>query len=63
MIAIKAMTAMKLTREDKVPAEILPGVYLGSVGCAYNIDSLKEHKITHIMTCADKIKPRFEKVI
>ena len=62
MVAIKAMTAMKLTREDKVPSEIIPGIYLGSVGCAYNQESLREHKITHILTCADKIKPRFPEV-
>ena len=62
MIAIKAMTAMKLTREDKVPSEIVPGVYLGSVGCAFSNSSLKEHGITHILTCADKIKPRFPDV-
>ena len=63
MIALKAMTAMRLTREDKVPSEIIPGVYLGSVGCAYSHSSLEEHKITHILTCADKIKPRFPTVI
>lgn len=62
MIAIKAMTAMKLTRDDKVPAKIVEGVYLGSVGSAYNKDSLKEYGITHILTCADKIKPRFPDV-
>ena len=62
MIAIKAMTAMKLTREDKIPAEIIPGLYLGSVGCAFNKESLKDHNITHILTCADKISPRFPDV-
>jgi hypothetical protein len=40
MLAIKAMTAMKLTREDNVPALIVQGVYLGSVGCAFNKDAL-----------------------
>ena len=40
MLAIKAMTAMKLTREDKDPAEIIPGLYLGSVGTAFNKESL-----------------------
>ena len=59
MIAIKAMSAMKLTREDNVPAEIIPGVYLGSIGAAYNKESLKTNGITHILTCADKLKPRF----
>jgi hypothetical protein len=43
MIAIKAMTAMKLTREDKEPAEIIPGLYLGSIGCAFNQESLNRN--------------------
>ena len=62
MLAIKAMTAMKLTRDDNVAAEIIPGVFLGSVGCAFNKDALIRHKITHILTCADKIHPRFPDV-
>ena len=62
MLAIKAMTAMKLTREDKEPAEIMPGLYLGSVGCAFNQESLQRNGITHILTCADKISPRFPDV-
>eukprot|EP00347_Sterkiella_histriomuscorum_P002635 403367385 len=59
MLAIKAMTAIKLTRDDNVAAEIVQGVFLGSVGCAFHPESLKRHKITHILTCADKIQPRF----
>ncbi|CDW90467.1 dual specificity protein phosphatase 1 isoform 2 [Stylonychia lemnae] len=59
MLAIKAMTAMKLTREDNVAAEIIPNLFLGSVGVAFNKDSLNKHGITHILTCADKIQPRF----
>lgn len=62
MIAIKAMTAMKLTREDKEPAEIVPGLYLGSIGAAFNKESLDKHQITHILTCADKINPRYPNV-
>jgi hypothetical protein len=59
MLAIKAMTAMKLTREDNTAAEIIPNLFLGSVGVAFNKDSLTKHGITHILTCADKIQPRF----
>lgn len=59
MLAIKAMTAMKLTRDDNVPAEIIPGLYLGSVGVAFNKEALQKNQITHILTCADKIQPRF----
>lgn len=62
MLFIKTMTAMKLTREDNEAALIVPGVWLGSVGCAYNKESLKKHGITHILTCADKIKPHFPDV-
>ena len=40
MLAIKAMSAMKLTREDNIPSEIIPGLFLGSVGVAFNRDSL-----------------------
>jgi len=42
-----------------VPAEIIPGIYLGSVGAAYNKESLQKHGITHILTCASKLQPRF----
>ena len=63
MVAIKAMTAMKLTRDDNVPSEIVPGLFLGSIGAAFNKESLMRHGITHILTCADKIQPRYPAVI
>jgi hypothetical protein len=62
MLAIKAMSAMKLTRDDNIPAEILPGLYIGSVGVAFNKESLQQFGITHILTCADKLKPRYPNV-
>lgn len=62
MVAIKAMTAMKLTREDNVPSEIITGLFLGSIGAAFNKESLIKHGITHILTCADKISPRYPSV-
>lgn len=62
MFAIKAMSAIKLTRDDNIPAEIIPGLYLGSVGAAFNKESLQKFGITHILTCADKLKPRFPNV-
>ncbi len=55
MLAFKAMTAMKLTRDDNEAAEIVPGLFLGSVGVAFNKESLTKYGITHILTCADKI--------
>ncbi len=55
MLAIKSMVAMKLTREDNEPSEIVPHIYLGSVGCAFDKKSLNKHGITHILTAADNI--------
>jgi siroheme synthase len=63
MLAIKAMSAMKLCREDNIPSEVIPGLFIGSVGTAFNKESLTKHGITHILTCADKLKPRFQDVI
>ena len=73
---LKALTAMKLTKEDAVPSLILAScdrnlslklspyyafLYQGSIGAAYNLQKLKEAKITHILTCAANITPRFPK--
>jgi hypothetical protein len=33
---IKALTAMKLTKEDSNPGAIFPDLYIGSIGAAYN---------------------------
>lgn len=57
---MKAMSAMKLTNEDNKPGRVLDRLFVGSIGCAYNEESLKNHEITHIVTVANKIKPRFE---
>lgn len=62
MLAIKAMSAMKLCRNDNEPSEVIQGLYLGSIGSAYNIESLQKNGITHILTCADKLKPRYPSV-
>ena len=57
---MKALSAMKLTKNDGVPAKVLDNLYIGSVGSAYNSKALDEFGITHIVTAASKIKPRFE---
>ena len=56
---MKALTALKLAKEDSVPAKVFPDLFLGSVGAAYNKKVLKEIGITHILTCAANIKPRY----
>lgn len=59
---MKALTAMKLTKEDKNPGAVFPDLFLGSIGAAYNKEVLTELGITHILTCAANIRPRFEEV-
>jgi len=59
---MKALTAMKLTKEDPVPGKVFEDIYIGSIGCAYNSKKMKELGITHILCCAANIKPRFPKV-
>lgn len=58
-MALKALTAMKLTKEDCQPGEVYPDVFLGSIGAAYNKGALQALGITHILTCAANIKPRY----
>jgi hypothetical protein len=36
-------------------------LFQGSIGAAYNKEKLDEAKITHILTCASNISPRFPK--
>ena len=35
-----SLTAMKLTKEDQTPGEVIDGLFIGSVGAAYNQKSL-----------------------
>jgi hypothetical protein len=58
-VLIKTMTALRLKRDDSQPAEVVDRLFLGSVGAAFNKESLDKNGITHILTCADKIHPRF----
>lgn len=40
MAVMKALTAMKLTKEDQTPGEVIDGLFIGSVGAAFNQKSL-----------------------
>lgn len=59
---MKALTAMKLVKEDGVPAMVQPDLYIGSIGAAYNKEGMQAAGITHVLTCAANIKPRFPEV-
>jgi hypothetical protein len=45
----KAMLTARAVREDSTPVEVTPGVYVGSVGAAKNVDSLRALGVTHVL--------------
>ena len=52
----------KLKREDCTPCEIIPNLYIGSIGAAYNRDTLESRDISHVLICASCIEPLFPTV-
>lgn len=38
--------------QDNVPVEVAPGLFVGSIHAAFNVDALKEKKISHILNLA-----------
>lgn len=38
--------------QDNVPIEVAPGLFVGSIHAAFNVDALKAKKITHILNLA-----------
>ena len=57
---VKTLTAMKAVKNDPMPGQLYDNLYIGGVGAAYNHETIEKLKITHILTVANKIKPRFE---
>jgi len=56
MAEIKAIVAINHMRNDGRPAEIIPGLYLGSVGAALSKKTLLGLGITHVLSVMDKMK-------
>ena len=48
---------MKHAKNDAQPQQIVPNLYLGSIGAAMNKAILQELGITHIFTIAENIEP------
>lgn len=46
----------KYKKDDNLPCEIHEGIFLGSIGAAYNKDGLINHKITHILSVANMVE-------
>jgi len=62
MAHVKAVMGMQYMRSDGVPAEVLPGFYLGSIGAAFNRKILQEQSVGHILCCCDDVKEAYPTV-
>jgi protein-tyrosine phosphatase len=56
---VRLLLALKHAKTDNQASEIFPHLYLGSIGAAMSKKNLQEQGITHILTVADNITPRF----
>ena len=56
---IKLSSTIKILKDDNTPIEIIPHLFLGSIGCASNLKQLENNKMTHILCCASGIKNFF----
>lgn len=54
----RVVRAAKKVKEDCEPAEVLPGVYLGSIGAAHSKEVLQQLGVTHILTVAAGFAPK-----
>lgn len=52
-----AMNAMRCFKEDGIPCQIEEGLFLGSIGAAYNLTELKKLNVTHILTVTGSLQP------
>ncbi len=56
---IRAISTMKIMKEDNKPVMIIDNVFIGSIGAASNKVGLIDNKITHIVVAATGIKKFF----
>ena len=57
---LKKRLITKLRSEDSKPIEVVPKLYIGSIGCTFDREKLQAHGISHILTCAKHLDPQFE---
>lgn len=50
-----------MVKLDGIPGEVLPDIFIGGVGAAFNEPVLSDIGITHILTCAKGVEPKYPK--
>ena len=56
---LQLTSTIKILKSDNIPLEIIPHLFLGSIGSASNLKELQRSKITHIVCCGENIKNFF----
>mmetsp|Transcript_492 Transcript_492/g.1834 ORF Transcript_492/g.1834 Transcript_492/m.1834 type:complete len:256 (-) Transcript_492:184-951(-) len=56
---VKCLLTAKKVKSDSEPSEVVPDVFLGSIGAAHNREVLERLGITHILTVAGGFEPKF----
>uniref|UniRef100_A0A0D6R6E6 protein-tyrosine-phosphatase n=1 Tax=Araucaria cunninghamii TaxID=56994 RepID=A0A0D6R6E6_ARACU len=56
---LRAFYLAKYAKNDNMPCEIEPAIFLGSIGAAYNKSILKSLNITHILLVANALEPAY----
>ncbi|CAD8175661.1 unnamed protein product [Paramecium pentaurelia] len=59
MDKIKILLIMRQLKEDSIPIEIIPNLYLGCLGCALNKKKLLEQNIKFILSACEMPKAPF----
>ena len=61
MKQIRMILALKYCKTDNCPSEVVPGLFIGSIGAAMSKNILIELGITHILCVAESINQIFPK--
>ncbi|GMI00715.1 hypothetical protein TrST_g8824 [Triparma strigata] len=56
---VKMLLAIKMVKTDGDCGELLPNVFIGSIGSAYNPAALSSNGITHILCLCDGVRDKF----
>lgn len=56
---VKCLLTAKKVKSDSEPSEVVPDVFLGSIGAAHNREVLQRLNITHVLTVAGGFEPKF----
>jgi len=59
---IKVRLSLEKLKTDGTPVEVIPGVYIGSIGAALNSRAIEELGINYVLCCGGGLKPRFPKL-